>query len=258
MLLERYDAADANVLNTALLTAWHHLTQYPLQWYQSYEATLAANPVATKAATSATVYTIGDVIAQYAEQLGSDDGDGGHRRIDLDAGRVVRSLVAGGVGHGPLSHVWYHVSEHFFTNLGMTQWWSVFPKIAADQVVWGTIWNSLYLMSVGTLQLVMTKKQDDTVNMSSGITKVFHDTKSSIFPLFVDGLKLWPFAHIITYGIIPVEDRLLWVDAVEIIWVSIMATKAAETAASSSKTVEMMDDATNTELSATAPASASP
>jgi protein Mpv17 len=74
----------------------------------------------------------------------------------------------------------------------------------------------------------------------------------------VDGLKLWPFAHIITYGIIPVEDRLLWVDAVEIIWVSIMATKAAETAAASSNKVEMTEDTTNTQLSATAPASASP
>ena len=30
-----------------------------------------------------------------------------------------------------------------------------------------------------------------------------------------------------TYGLIPVENRLLWVDAVEIIWVTILATQAA-------------------------------
>lgn len=38
------------------------------------------------------------------------------------------------------------------------------------------------------------------------------------------GWKLWPFAHLITYGVIPVEQRLLWVDCVELIWVTILST----------------------------------
>jgi len=35
---------------------------------------------------------------------------------------------------------------------------------------------------------------------------------------------LWPFAHLITYGVIPVEQRLLWVDTVELVWVTILST----------------------------------
>lgn len=38
------------------------------------------------------------------------------------------------------------------------------------------------------------------------------------------GWKLWPFAHLITYGVVPVEQRLLWVDCVELIWVTILST----------------------------------
>lgn len=38
------------------------------------------------------------------------------------------------------------------------------------------------------------------------------------------GWKLWPFAHLITYGLVPVEQRLLWVDCVELIWVTILST----------------------------------
>lgn len=38
------------------------------------------------------------------------------------------------------------------------------------------------------------------------------------------GWKLWPFAHLITYGVIPVEQRLLWVDMIELIWVTILST----------------------------------
>lgn len=46
-------------------------------------------------------------------------------------------------------------------------------------------------------------------------------------PLVLEGLKLWPFVHCITYGLIPVENRLLWVDAVEIVWVTILASQAS-------------------------------
>ena len=245
VLFERYDVADASVFNAALVTLGHHVAKLPLQAYQAYEQVLQANPVTTKAVTSATVYTIGDIVAQFTEQqqqqqqeengVQGPEESSSNNNFDIDTGRVVRSLVAGGIGHGPLSHVWYHLSEQFFNFVGLTSssdvgWWSVIPKIAIDQIVWGTIWNSLYLSSVGVMKLAMTpltNKQSDGLSLSS-IKNVLEETKSSIVPLFVDGLKLWPFAHIITYGVIPVEDRLLWVDAVEIIWVAIMATKAAE------------------------------
>ncbi|KAF3522109.1 hypothetical protein F2Q69_00046924 [Brassica cretica] len=42
------------------------------------------------------------------------------------------------------------------------------------------------------------------------------------------GWKLWPFAHLITYGLVPVEQRLLWVDCVELIWVTILSTYSNE------------------------------
>ena len=50
--------------------------------------------------------------------------------------------------------------------------------------------------------------------------------KRTTIPLIVSGLKLWPFVHCITYGVIPLENRLLWVDAVEIVWVMILANQA--------------------------------
>ena len=44
------------------------------------------------------------------------------------------------------------------------------------------------------------------------------------------GWKLWPFAHIVTYGVMPVEQRLLWVDMVELVWVTILSMIVNETA----------------------------
>ena len=57
-------------------------------------------------------------------------------------------------------------------------------------------------------------------------SQIWADIKRTTIPLIISGLKLWPFVHCITYGVIPLENRLLWVDAVEIIWVMILANQA--------------------------------
>mmetsp|Transcript_8944 Transcript_8944/g.13423 ORF Transcript_8944/g.13423 Transcript_8944/m.13423 type:complete len:338 (+) Transcript_8944:109-1122(+) len=178
----------------------------PLDNWNSYNAILAAAPIQTKSITSATVYAIGDTIAQRTE--GTEIGE-------LDRGRIVRSLAAGLIGHGPLSHFWYQISEDFFNNVLMwTDWWSFIPKVVIDQTLWGPFWNNSYIVLLGVMQFQKP-------------SQVWADIKRTTIPLVVSGLKLWPLAHCITYGFVPVENRLLWVDMVEIVWVTILATQAA-------------------------------
>lgn len=177
----------------------------PLDNWRSYTNILSMAPIQTKAITSATVYTIGDIISQKTE--GVDIGK-------LDRGRILRSAIAGLIGHGPMSHVWYHVSEDFFDNiLGLHAWWDFIPKVVVDQLVFGPIWNNSYILLLGVMQLQRPGR-------------IFADMKRSTIPLMISGLKLWPFVHCITYGLIPVENRLLWVDLVEIVWVTILANQA--------------------------------
>ena len=72
----------------------------PLDNWASYSAVLGQSPLSTKAVTSATVYTIGDMISQSTE---------GKSIGEIDRPRVIRSLLAGLIGHGPLSHVSFNV-----------------------------------------------------------------------------------------------------------------------------------------------------
>jgi protein Mpv17 len=66
-------------------------------------------------------------------------------------------------------------------------------------------------------------------------SQIWADIKRTTIPLVVSGLKLWPLAHCITYGLVPVENRLLWVDMVEIVWVTILSTQAAGSVEKSSE-----------------------
>jgi len=171
---------------------------------EAYNEVLEESPVTTKAFTSATVYAIGDIIAQRSE---------GAKR--LDKMRIVRSLLAGFIGHGPLSHCWYNFCEDVFQNwLGWTAWWVVFPKVVFDQTTWAPFWNNVYIIMLGAMRCLHWKV-------------IWGDIRRTTIPLVVSGLKLWPAAHIITYGYVSVENRLLWVDIVEILWVTILATQAA-------------------------------
>mgnify|MGYP005840527853 CR=1 FL=1 len=100
--------------------------------WDGYLHVLRSSPIATKAVTSATVYTIGDIMAQRTE---------GASMGDLDRPRILRSMLAGFIGHGPLSHFWYEISENFFDHVAhLTQWWSFIPKVIVDQSIWGPIW----------------------------------------------------------------------------------------------------------------------
>lgn len=179
----------------------------PVDNWFSYSSVLAQQPIATKAATSATVYTIGDMISQATE---------GKSIGEIDRPRVIRSMLAGLIGHGPLSHVWYDVSENLFENvLHLEGWGGTGIKVAIDQLTWGPFWNNTYILLLGLMKL--NKPQD-----------IFDEMKRTTIPLIKSGLKLWPLAHLVTYGLIPVQNRLLWVDMVEIVWVVILATAASE------------------------------
>ena len=61
--------------------------------WERYSDILQHSPIQTKALTSATVYTIGDFISQKAEGISMGE---------IDRPRILRSLLAGLIGHGPM------------------------------------------------------------------------------------------------------------------------------------------------------------
>ncbi|KAG5177505.1 hypothetical protein JKP88DRAFT_196506 [Tribonema minus] len=190
-------------------TAEEVLLRLPQDNWQGYMDMLRSHPVLVKAVTSGTVYALGDWTAQTTN---------GTPLAELDRWRVARSAAAGFVGHGPLSHCWYEVCEALFSAIGWNgAWWVTLPKIMTDQLVWGPIWNATYVVLVGLM------KRDAPARVWEAVT-------STMVPLVVSGLKLWPAVHLVTYGLIPPENRLLWVDTVEILWVTILSKQAADEA----------------------------
>ncbi|CAN0075005.1 unnamed protein product [Ectocarpus sp. 6 AP-2014] len=192
-------------------TIGEYILRVPLDNWDGYSEMLRQSPVQVKACTSGIVYALGDLVAQSME---------GTELAGIERQRVVRSAIAGLLLHGPMSHVWYNVCEGLFDIVGWNDyWWVPAPKIITDQLLWGPAWNAVYIAFLGVLN------KDSSAVIWEAIT-------STALPLVIAGIRLWPLAHVVTYGLVPKENRLLWVDAVEIIWVTILSSQAAEQARS--------------------------
>jgi len=62
--------------------------------------------------------------------------------------------------------------------------------IAIDQSIYALTYNIVFYSAVG-------------LGRGDGLSTVFADLKSNIGKLMTAGWKLWPFVHIVTYGLIP-------------------------------------------------------
>ncbi|KAJ4847798.1 hypothetical protein Tsubulata_009930 [Turnera subulata] len=184
-------------------TLFEILRYAPQHNWSAYEEALKTNPVLAKMVISGVVYSLGDWIAQCFE---------GKPLFEFDRTRMFRSGLVGFTLHGSLSHYYYQFCEELFP---FQDWWVVPAKVAFDQTAWAAVWNSIYYTAVGFLRL-------------ESPASIFGELKATFWPMLTAGWKLWPFAHLITYGVIPVEQRLLWVDCVELIWVTILSTYSNE------------------------------
>ncbi|CAA7392365.1 unnamed protein product [Spirodela intermedia] len=184
-------------------TLFEILRYAPEHNWIAYEEALKTNPVLAKMMISGIVYSLGDWIAQCYE---------GKPLFEFDRARMLRSGLVGFTLHGSLSHYYYYFCEALFP---FQDWWVVPAKVAFDQTAWSAVWNSIYFVVLGFLRF-------------ESPASILSELKATFWPMLKAGWKLWPFAHLITYGVIPVEQRLLWVDCVELIWVTILSTYSNE------------------------------
>lgn len=186
-------------------TVFEILRSLPRDNWHAYEAMLSTNPVLAKMTISGIVYTLGDWSAQCYE---------GRPFLRFDRMRMIRSGLVGFCLHGSLSHHYYHFCEWLFPS---QEPWVVPAKILFDQTIWSGVWNSIYYTALGLLRFEKP-------------STIWKELRATFFPLLTAGWKLWPFAHLVTYGVVPVEQRVLWVDSVELIWVAILSIISNEKA----------------------------
>jgi len=164
--------------------------------YHAYEAAAIARPLITKSATSGVAYLLGDTIAQ--RQAGGP----------LSRSRITRATIAGAVSHGPQLHYWTVLLERSGLPL--------LGKIALDQTLFSLYINAAFCVLTEALQ-------------RRPLRAALAKARAAARPCLVAGWRFWPLAHALTYSVVPLPLRVLWVDVLEIVWVAILSTAVAST-----------------------------
>ena len=171
-----------------------------------YNAMLEAQPLLTKALTSLTGFTIGDILAQnFVNQDGKP----------YDPMRTIRLGSFGFLIHGTTGHYFYGFLD---SKLPGTKPQTVATKVLIDQTMWNPIFG---LMFFGYLNLVEGKSFEDYKN------KIKADLKTAV----MGSWAVWVPAHTINFAFVPPSQRLLYINSIQIgynVFLSFLGNKKVE------------------------------
>lgn len=159
--------------------------------WAKYNALLEAQPLLTKALTSLTGFTLGDLLAQNF----IEDSD-----KPYDLMRTVRLGSFGFLLHGTTGHYFYGFLD---SKLPGTKPQTVATKVLIDQTMWNPIFG---LMFFGYLNVMEGKSFEDYTN------KIKADLKTAV----MGSWAVWVPAHTINFAFIPPSQRLLYINSIQI------------------------------------------
>ncbi|CAM9395618.1 unnamed protein product [Heterosigma akashiwo] len=178
------------------------LQTIPFANWREYENALHETPMITKTSISVSINILGDYLAQV--EWG--------RKQDLADFDIKRTLRNGFIAllFGPLVHYYYQFSDFI---LPQDEMMNGAKKILMDQSIYVSVKTFAYL----SLQSLLRGQPINEAATEAG---------QKLLPCLIKGWSFWPFAHIITYSIIPPRHRVLWVTMLDLVWSSILASVA--------------------------------
>jgi protein Mpv17 len=173
-----------------------------------YNRLLDAQPLLTKALTSLTGFTLGDVLAQNFVEVSDQP---------YDIMRTVRLGSFGFLIHGTTGHYFYGFLD---SKLPGTAPLTVISKVAIDQTIWNPIFG---IMFFGYLNLMEGKSFTDYTN------KLKQDLPTAV----MGSWAVWVPAHTINFAFVPPAQRLLYINTIQIgynVFLSFLGNKKVEVA----------------------------
>lgn len=159
--------------------------------WASYNSRLDRFPIATKAMTSLIGFFIGDLIAQ--KFLGENKGS-------LDWARSARMASFGFLIHGPTGHYFYSALDRLIVGTAPLK---VAAKVVIDQLLWAPIFTALFFSYLG----ITERKPFDDI-----MAKINNDTWTGV----TTSWKFWPLAHAVNFAFVPTQQRLLYINVLQV------------------------------------------
>ncbi|CEG47802.1 Peroxisomal membrane protein MPV17 and related proteins [Plasmopara halstedii] len=177
-----------------------------------YDQWLRRSPLLTKGVTSAILFGLGDRIAQRFEN--SETAKSDQHKVDdhFDLQRMARMMVWGGLFFAPIGHAWYNYLEKVVPGKGIA---AVAGKVAADQLIFSPPLAIAFFTYAGVSE-----------------NKLLHNSVENavdkLVPTLVANWSVWPMVHMCTFGFVPLQYRILFINIVNIGWSAFLSRMASK------------------------------
>eukprot|EP01025_Chloroclados_australasicus_P023997 TRINITY_DN2416_c0_g1_i1.p1 TRINITY_DN2416_c0_g1~~TRINITY_DN2416_c0_g1_i1.p1 ORF type:complete len:301 (-),score=5.21 TRINITY_DN2416_c0_g1_i1:893-1714(-) len=171
------------------------------QLWTSYNQALNEHPIPVKSATSFVGFMLGDTLAQNIV------GD------PFDYYRLLRMIMFGVMMDGPIGHVWYTTLDRFVMAEDSKSTKAVLVKTLLDQVLWAPMFCCVFFTFNNLFQ--------------GELEHTWIDICQKLLPTMLANYAIWPLAHIINFRYVPSQQRILYINCVQIVWSAFLSNMAA-------------------------------
>ncbi|GFQ98627.1 protein Mpv17 [Trichonephila clavata] len=163
---------------------------------------VVAHPWKTQLLTTGFLMATSDVIAQTAIEK--------KEVKDIEPLRVGRFAFLGSCFVAPILRTWYNVLEKTMGAVGRTVG---LRKMMVDQLLFTPCFLGCFLTVSGALQFQPWSVIKDKIN-------------KEYFEVLKTNYMLWPSAQLITFYVIPLQYRIIFVSFVALLWNTYLASQA--------------------------------
>ncbi|KAI8467297.1 MAG: hypothetical protein J3K34DRAFT_523829 [Monoraphidium minutum] len=201
----------------------------PQRLWAAYLASLGAAPLRTKMATGAAATLLGDLVAQAAAHHaapararrpaagGAPEAAAAGAGFAYDAPRAARLAAYNAAVATPMNHFWFALLDAGVLPADPAGGAAVCAKVLLDQALQTPAALALFF---ATIKLLEGRPGEAGA-----------EVQAKLLPTLIANWCLWPAAQLVNFAFVPLELRILYVNAVSVAWTAYISTVASGAAA---------------------------
>ncbi|KAI8467798.1 MAG: hypothetical protein J3K34DRAFT_429281 [Monoraphidium minutum] len=187
--------------------------------WTAYCDSLVKRPLVTKILTGVAGTVVGDGIAQATAHLSERRAAAarpGARppRFHYDWARVARLCAYAAAIGSPVGHYWFAFLDKTVFPTRMAHPLTALLKMGLDQAIMAPAGMALFFFSISLMEGKRVQQAVEVV-------------QDKFVRTMLANYMLWPAAQLVNFRLVPPEQRILYVNAIYIGWVSFLSTMAA-------------------------------
>jgi len=207
------------------------LLKYPTSVWGSYCSSLELRPFTTKTATAVFGCFMGDLLAQSMAHSTAKKsaGPGVDVSFSYKWDHALRLMLYTSITT-PLIVTWYSFLDTLVYPDNPTAPMAVVTKTLCDQLGVAPVMTLVYFSAMKIMEDVASRQFPERFGAKMLFSRAFNSARAKFLPTMLACYMIWPLAHVVNFALVPSNFRILYINAVSVLWMAILSARASSAA----------------------------